>query len=74
MLNINIKNTVPNVLRKNGIPNAWVSKFQTTRSGEGITILAGMPIGLLLTLTYAEGFQNLAQYSDFRPNVRIKNN
>ena len=68
MPNASVKNLVPNARSLNASPNAKVSSFQTTRSGDGI-IAAGTPIGLLLVLTYAENVSR-GFFSDFRPNAR----
>ena len=78
MPNARIQNSVSNSRLRSDNPNARVSSFQVGRSGVGEIInpiVAGMPIGLLLVLTYAESAisGNEASYGDFRPNVRIVN-
>ena len=74
MPNTRIQNMTPNVRIRNEFPNIRVPSFQTGRAGEIVTIItAGMPIGLLLALTYAENFRVEAPFGDFRPNTRILN-
>ena len=70
MINSKVFNSIPNARAVNAIPQAAVSSFQTTKAGDFIT--PGMPIGLLLVLTYAEQSQAGGSYSDFRPNASIK--
>ena len=67
-----------NARLQNPVPNSRVSSYQTGRSGVGEVInpiSAGMPIGLLLVLTYAGNAISEAEraYSDFRPSSRIFN-
>ena len=71
MPNIKITNTIPNSYRKTDTPNSRVSSFQTGTTGLP-TLSVGMPIGLLLTLTYSAGV-GLGSFSDFRPSSRIVN-
>lgn len=69
MVNARIQNTVPNVGIQRIVPSVRASSFQTTRSGDAL-ITVGMPIGLLLSLTYTAN-QNPGFYGDYRPTVRI---
>lgn len=73
MPNVKIYNAIPNVGIKNYYPNVSVSSFQTTRDSDPtITVTPGMPMGLLLALTYTDN-PPLPFYGDQRPNVRILN-
>ena len=69
MPNARVDSPTPNARIGYGRLNARVSAFQTGRTNDQ-QILPGMPIGLLLALTYAES-HSVADYGDFRPNVRI---
>ncbi len=69
MPTVRIHNTVANASIKSSFPNARVSSFQTGRTGDR-AILPGMPIGLLLALTYSEP-HSINNYGDYRPTVRI---
>ena len=69
---------MPNARLQNPVPNSRVSSYQTGRSGVGeviSSISAGMPIGLLLVLTYAGSVASGSEvaYGDFRPSNRIFN-
>ena len=73
-----IRNPIANVRIRNEYPNVRASAFQTgERVAEFSTdISAGTPIGLLLALTYANLVTVVTPhvyFSDFRPNVSIKN-
>lgn len=71
--NAQVTNGLPNALIKSTLPYVRVSNFQTGRKETGATISAGMPIGLLLALTYGAASQNPDIYfGDHRPNVRIR--
>lgn len=54
--------------------NVRVSKSYSSTDVTGGNITAGMPIGLLLGLTYATsmGGATTTTFSDFQPSVRIK--
>lgn len=68
-----IYNTRANVGIAGTTPSIRASNFQTGRAGDVNVIQPGTPIGLLLTLTYSSAFTvQLPNYSDFRPNVRIR--
>lgn len=73
MLNARIPTSSPNVRTPAALLNVRVSNFQTTKSDDVMNnITIGMPIGLLLALTYAEPHDGAnAFYGDYRPTVRI---
>lgn len=79
MPNARIHNRQANVGIHNRVPNIRVSSFQTGVLTEGasgvVSITAGTPLGILLTLTYAtdqtSGATALTYRGDYRPNVRI---
>ena len=62
---------MPNSQIRNSVPSSRVSAFQTGKTGEP-RISIGMPIGLLLSLTYAEAL-DISSFGDFRPTSRISN-
>lgn len=69
---------MPNARISNTSPSARVSSFQVGRTGTGEMInpiVAGMPMGLLLVLTYSGPATSNTEvpYGDFRPNARIEN-
>ena len=66
-----IKNDTPSQRIRNDVTNTRISAFQTGKTGmPGISV--GMPIGLLLALTYS-GPATIGSFGDFRPNTRIAN-
>ena len=69
MPNSQIRNDVPNSAIRNTVPNSRVSAFQTIGVVDHIKV--GMPIRLLLSLTYASNIQQV--FGEFRPNSRIVN-
>lgn len=76
MPNARIQNTVANGSLGGFFPSARVSSFQGGILTPGATtpITPGMPIGLLLALTYAIDMSttSLSTYrGDTRPNVRL---
>lgn len=72
MPNTRIRNVTPNVRRINDLPNIRVSSKSVTPSSNTFTVI-GVPIGLLLTLTYAEKFTILGSSDFFRPHIDIRN-
>lgn len=70
MINARVDSPSPNARIGYGRPNARVSSFQTGRTNDR-PILPGMPIGLLLALTYAE-MHAINNFGDHRPNVRLR--
>jgi len=75
MPNVRVVNTIPQITRKTDFPQSRVSRFQTGKIGEPkIISKIGVPIGLLLTLTYIEEVSlSSLFYSDFRPTARVTN-
>ena len=79
MPNSRIKNTTPNSRSGKFQLNTRISSFQSgikSESISGTTIYAGTPIGLLLSLTYANDFTiggtSVTYFGDSRPNSRVK--
>ena len=78
MINARISNTVANVRVEGVTPHIRAKNFQTGVLTPAVTntITAGMPIGLLLALTYANDFVTSVTPAVFRgderPNVRIR--
>ena len=73
-----IQNTSPNAGIKNAVPTARVSSFNAGELTAGFTttITPGMPIGLLLALTYATNIDVITPpvyLGEFRPSSRITN-
>lgn len=78
MPNSRVQNTTPNVGIKTAIPIARVPSFNAGELTAGLTttITPGMPIGLLLALTYATSIDVVTPpvyLGEFRPNIRITN-
>lgn len=79
MPNTRLTNAVPSARSAGGGPNARVSAVQSglkTAASSVMSISSGMPIGLLLALTYAADIVTTTEaefYSDYRPSVRITN-
>lgn len=76
MPNVRITNMVAATGIKNTFPNVRVSSFQTGELVSAVvnSIDVGMPVGLLLALTYSADFDVTvpATYrGDYRPTVRI---
>ena len=78
MPNSKIQNQFPNVGIKSIIPNSGVSAFQggvKTAALSSNLIKKGMPIGLLLALTYdrtrISSDVPAVYFGEFRPNIRI---
>lgn len=74
MLNARIHKTGVQTRIENAVPNARTSSFQTAREDSVASISVGMPIGLLLALTYASVPASDFFYGDYRPNARIVTN
>lgn len=77
MVNVKIQNTVPNARLVATVPNVRVTKSYTTTTVGAASISVGMPIGLLLALTYATaqgGSLTTTTTSDTKPSVRIITN
>lgn len=76
MPNARIHNQAANARIGYSAPNARVSSFQSGISEPAFltSIMPGMPIGLLLALTYATDMSFVTPpvyFGDVRPNVRI---
>ena len=76
MPNARITNTIAATGIKSTFPNVRVSSFQTGELVSAVvnSIEAGMPVGLLLAMTYSTDFDVMvpATYrGDYRPTVRI---
>ena len=76
MPNARISNTSINARVGFNGPNARVSSFQGGIAVPAVPVplLPGMPIGLLLALTYAtdESYETMPEFrGDMRPNVRL---
>ena len=73
MPNVRISNTGANIRIRDGLPSVRISSYQTGILVAAVSHPAGMPIGLLLALTYAGDITDAAVYrGDQRPNVNIK--
>ena len=79
MPNSRIKNTTPNSRSGKFQVHTRISNFQSgvkEQATSSTTIYAGTPMGLLLSLTYANDFTvggtSITYFGDSRPNSRVK--